>query len=68
MGYLLFLYRVKDMEVALQKLKRFNLIMGFFHLIQGVAMLFLVTTVIQKIVAFQPVIVQNFLRFDEATR
>mgnify|MGYP003590535384 CR=1 len=42
--------------------------MGFFHFIQGVAMLFLVTTVIQKIVAFQPVIVQNFLRFDEATR
>lgn len=68
MGYLLFLYRVKDMEVALQKLKRFNLIMGFFHFIQGVAMLFLATTVIQKIAAFQPVIVQNFLRFDEATR
>lgn len=56
------------MEIKLLKLKRFNLIMGFFHLIQGIAMLFLSTSVIQKIAAFQPVIVQNYLRFDQATR
>ena len=36
------------MDEKLKKLKNFNLIMGFFHLIQGLAMLFLATTVIQK--------------------
>lgn len=56
------------MENKLQKLKRFNLIMGAFHLIQGVAMLFLATTVIQKIAEFQPVITQNFLQFNPATQ
>ncbi len=56
------------METNLLKLKRFNLIMGFFHLIQGIAMLFLATTVIQKIAAFQPTIVQNFLKFDVASK
>lgn len=56
------------MEIALQKLKRFNLIMGFFHLVQGVAMLFLATTVIQKISEFQPTIVQFYLYFNPETR
>lgn len=56
------------MENKLQKLKRFNLIMGAFHLIQGVAMLFLATTVIQKIAEFQPVITQNFLQFNPTTQ
>ena len=56
------------MEKQLQKLKRFNLIMGGFHLIQGVAMLFLATTVIQKIAEFQPVITQNFLQFNPTTQ
>jgi hypothetical protein len=51
-----------------QKLKRFNLIMGGFHLIQGVAMLFLATNVIQKIAEFQPTIVQFYLRFNPETR
>ena len=56
------------MEIQFQKLKRFNLIMGGFHLIQGVAMLFLATTVIQKIAEFQPTIVQFYLRFNPETR
>jgi len=56
------------MEEKLQKLKRFNLIMGALHLIQGIAMLFLATNVIQKIAEFQPTITQNYLKFDVATR
>lgn len=56
------------MEKTFAKLKRFNLIMGAFHLIQGVAMLFLATNVIQKIAEFQPVITQNFLMFNPATQ
>jgi hypothetical protein len=58
----------KIMENELLKLKKFNLVMGFFHFIQGIAMLFLATTVIQKIAEFQPVITQNYQRFDEVTR
>jgi hypothetical protein len=56
------------METKLQKLKRFNLIMGAFHLVQGILMLFLATTVIQKISEFQPTITQFFLKFNPATK
>ena len=56
------------MDIKFQKLRRFNLIMGLFHLIQGVAMLFLATSVIQKIAAFQPTVVQYFLQFNLATQ
>lgn len=56
------------MEDKLLKLKRFNLIMGAFHLIQGVAMLFLATTVIQKIAEFQPTIRQFYIWFNPETR
>lgn len=56
------------MEAKLQKLKRFNLIMGAFHLVQGILMLFLATTVIQKISEFQPTITQFFLKFNPATK
>ena len=56
------------MDEKLQKLKKFNLIMGGLHLIQGIAMVFLATTVIQKIAEFQPVIVQNHLMFDTTTK
>ncbi|KAF0225293.1 MAG: integral membrane protein [Erysipelotrichaceae bacterium] len=56
------------MDIKFQKLRRFNLIMGLFHLIQGVAMLFLATSVIQKIATFQPTVVQYFLQFNVATR
>ncbi len=55
-------------ENALRKLRNFNKIMGGLHLIQGAAMLFLATSVIQKIGEFQPTITQNFLAFNPATR
>jgi len=57
-----------NMEIKLQKLRRFNVIMGALHLIQGIAMLFLATTVIQKIAEFAPVVTQNYLAFNEQTR
>ena len=56
------------MENQLQKLRQFNLIMGLFHLIQGIALLFLGTQVIQKIAIFQPTIVQYYLRFNSITK
>jgi succinate dehydrogenase/fumarate reductase cytochrome b subunit len=46
------------------RLRRFNLIMGAFHLIQGVAMLFLATSVIQNIAEFKPTIIQFYLTYD----
>jgi len=56
------------MENTLKKLKKFNLIMGSFHLIQGIIMLFLATSVIQKIAKFQPTITQFFLKFNPVTK
>lgn len=56
------------MERTLQKLRNFNLIMGAFHLVQGLIMLFLATSVIQTIAEFQPTIVQFYLRFNPATQ
>ena len=38
--------------------------MGILHFIQGIAMIFLATNVIQKISEFQPTITQNFLKYD----
>lgn len=55
------------MEKKLQKLKRFNLIMGGFHLIQGLIMAFLATRVIQTIAEFQPTITQFYLTFNPET-
>ncbi len=56
------------MDIKLKKLRRFNLIMGALHLVQGVIMLFLATSVIQKIATFQPTITQFFLEFNPATQ
>lgn len=56
------------MEDAFKKLKRFNLIMGTFHLVQGIIMLFLATSVIQKIAEFQPTITQFYLKFNPVTQ
>ncbi len=56
------------MEEKLRKLKRFNMIMGFFHLVQGILMVFLATTVIQKIAEFQPVITQFYIRYNPQTQ
>lgn len=54
--------------ITKEKLVNFNLIMGFLHLVQGVLMLFLATTVIQKIAEFQPRITQIFQSFDLQTK
>ena len=56
------------METKLLKLKRFNLIMGFLHLIQAGIMFMLATSVIQTIAEFQPTITQNYLTFNPATQ
>jgi len=50
------------------KLKKFNMLMGGLHLVQGVLMLFLATTVIQNIAQFKPAITQNFLEFNQVTQ
>ncbi|WP_321434181.1 heliorhodopsin HeR [Trichococcus flocculiformis] len=55
-------------EITTEKLQRFNLIMGGLHLIQGIAMLFLATNVIQKIGEFSPEISQFYLAFNPETR
>lgn len=56
------------MDDKLLKLKRFNFIMGFFHLVQGFIMLFLATTVIQNISEFKPEIVQIYQTFNFETK
>lgn len=50
------------------KLRRFNMLMGGLHFIQGVLMLILATTVIQKIAEFQPTITQLFLFYNPLTQ
>lgn len=59
---------METMEKKLQKLRRFNLIMGAFHLAQAVIMLILATGVIQKIASFRPTITQNYLTYNYATQ
>ena len=56
------------MELAFKKLRRFNLIMGGLHLIQGVGMILLATTVIQKIAEFSPTITQFYLSYNVETQ
>ncbi|MBI9010613.1 MAG: heliorhodopsin HeR [Clostridiales bacterium] len=56
------------MNNRLQKLKRFNIIMGFFHLVQGLIMLVLATSVIQSITEFQPEIIQHYQTFNISTQ
>lgn len=55
-------------EITLQKLRKFNMVMGGLHFIQGLAMLFLATTVIDQIAEFSPMITQNYLAFNIETR
>ena len=56
------------MDRKLEKLKRFNLIMGGFHLIQGIIMLFLANSVIQNISEFKPSIIQYFQTYNPETQ
>ncbi|MDD3842400.1 MAG: heliorhodopsin HeR [Candidatus Izemoplasmatales bacterium] len=58
---------MKD-EITFPKLRRFNLIMGGLHLIQGILMIFLATSVIQKIAEFQPTITQIYLTYNPLTQ
>lgn len=51
-------------QTEMSRLRRFNFIMGLLHLVQAIAMVFLATTVIQKISEFEPEIVQFFIRYD----
>ncbi len=55
-------------QTVLNKLRRFNMIMGALHLVQGILMLFLASTVIQKIGEFKPMITQNYLFFNTTTQ
>ncbi|MFO7637595.1 MAG: heliorhodopsin HeR [Clostridia bacterium] len=54
-------------EKTLHKLRRFNLIMGGLHLLQGILMIFLATSVIQNIAEFMPKITQFYLTFNTQT-
>ena len=56
------------MKSAIDRLRSFNAIMGGLHLVQGIVMLFLATSVIQNISEFTPQITQFFLAFNQETR
>jgi hypothetical protein len=49
-----------------KSLRKFNLIMGFLHFIQGALMLFFALT-IEKVIAFKLPVYSNFLKFDTTT-
>lgn len=55
------------MNEKLSKLKRFNMTMGAMHLIQGLLMLILASTVIQKIGEFQPNITQFYIYYNDVS-
>ncbi|HKM29826.1 MAG TPA: heliorhodopsin HeR [Bacilli bacterium] len=55
-------------KTSFVKLRRFNLIMGAIHLVQGILMLILSSTVIQKLGEFKPMITQNFLQYNPITQ
>lgn len=48
------------------KIVKFNNFMGFFHMIQGMFMLFVALNV-DKVINFKPAVMSNFLSFDTAT-
>lgn len=55
------------MNEKLSKLKRFNMTMGAMHLIQGLLMLILASTVIQKIGEFHPNITQFYIYYNDVS-
>ena len=55
-------------NVLFTKLRRFNLVMGGLHFIQGVLMIFLATSVIQTISEFSPNIKQFYLMYNTQTQ
>ena len=56
------------MDTTYQKLRRFNLIMGGLHLVQGALMIFLATSVIQKITEFSPNVTQFYIAYNVQTQ
>ena len=56
------------METIFKKLRRFNMIMGGLHFIQGLLMIFLATSIIQKIGEFSPKITQFYLTYNVQTQ
>ena len=55
-------------KTSLQSLRKFNLIMGALHFIQGILMLILASTVIQTISEFKPTITQLYLEYNTTTQ
>ncbi len=55
-------------DVVFKKLRRFNFIMGALHLVQGIIMIFLSTSVIQKIGEFSPNVTQYYLSYNLQTQ
>jgi len=56
------------MDTVFGKLRRYNMIMGALHLVQGILMLILATGVIQKISEFTPQIKQFYITYNVDTR
>lgn len=56
------------MDTLLYKLRRFNIIMGALHLVQGILMLILATGIIQKIAEFTPKITQFYIAYNVNTQ
>lgn len=54
-------------RVTVMKLRKFNMIMGGLHLIQGILMLILSASVIQTISEFKPTITQIYLSYNTQT-
>ena len=54
---------VKKPNVSVEKLRRFNIFMGFLHLVQGLAMIYFAVAVIAEISTFQINVTTNFLEF-----
>ncbi len=54
---------VKKPSVSVEKLRRFNIFMGFLHLVQGLAMIYFAVAVIAEISTFQINVTTNFLEF-----
>ncbi len=54
-------------EITMEKLRKFNMIMGGLHLLQAIIMIILAFTVISGIAEFTPEITINYLTYDPAT-
>lgn len=55
-------------ESTFDELRRFNLVMGGLHFLQGITMLLLATSIIQTIAEFSPTITQFYLTFNPQTQ